>query len=506
MNSLTLLRRAALVSSLSLAFFLPMTRQAAQADTIKLQKKEVVVKAPEAQPEDRKKVFNAETFTLDNGMEVVVIQNSRAPVVTHMVWYKVGAADEDWGKSGIAHFLEHLMFKGSDRVGLPPLQPGEFSKIVRSMGGNDNAFTAHDYTAYFQSVAADKLEDVMRMEAGRMNGMNPPPGEVESERKVVLEERRQRTDNDPRGQFNEQLAAMAFVNHPYGIPVIGWGHEISQMQWPEVKAFYDRWYAPNNAILVVSGDVSPGDVFQKAIDIYGRLPAEQVPERRRPRSPALNSRTSVTLEHPAIHEPMAQILYRAPSAHQNKQESLALEVLAEIMGGGPTSRLYKSLVSEKKIAIDAGLSYDGDALDDASLWVYATPTAKTPLQKIETALEDELRLLAAKGVSVQELEDAKSRLQDEAAYARDSLTGPAMVIGNALATGSSMDDIEYWPYDIAAVTAEQVQAVAATYLNPGRPYIYPPVTGYLLPQAGNPVPAGKDASNNQRRTEQPEQR
>ena len=438
---------------------------------------------PDAPQEERRRVFNAESFTLDNGMEVVVIPNDRAPVVTHMVWYKFGAADEPIGKSGIAHFLEHLMFKGSAQVGGRDLDPGEFSEIIRSMGGNDNAFTSQDYISYFQSVPAQHLETVMRMEAGRINDINPPADEVLSERKVILEERKQRTDNDPRGQFGEQLAAAAFVNHPYGIPVIGWKHEMDELSYEDAKAFYDRWYAPNNAILVVSGDVTPGRVFQLAIDIYGQLPREDVPKRERTRSPALNSHTSVTLEHPAIREPLVQTLFRVPSARQNKEESLALQVLEEILGGGPTSRLYKSLVVDQKIASSAGLSYSSASWDDSSLWIYATPLQGKTLSDIQTALMDELRKLIKDGMREKELGDAKSRMSDEAVYARDSLTGPAMVIGYGLATGQSLDDIEYWPYDISEVTADQIKAVAEKYLNPDAPGEHPPVSGYLLPQA-----------------------
>ncbi|MCB9982507.1 MAG: insulinase family protein [Rhodospirillales bacterium] len=439
--------------------------------------------ASPAQPdEEREKVFNAESFTLDNGMEVVIVPNSRAPVVTHMVWYKFGAADEPMGKSGIAHFLEHLMFKGSAQVGGRDLQPGEFSEIVRSMGGNDNAFTAQDYISYFQSVPAEHLETVMRMEAGRMNGLNPPENEVLSERKVIIEERKQRTDNDPRGQFGEQLAAAAFVNHPYGIPVIGWKHEAEALSYADAKAFYDRWYAPNNAILVVSGDVSPAKVFELAIEIYGQLPREDVPERARTRSPVLNSKTSVTLEHPAIHEPVVQTLFRVPSSHQSKDDALALQVLEEIMGGGPTSRLYKSLVVKQKIASSAGMSYHPSAWDDSSLWIYASPLPGQTLEMVQNALMGELRRLIKDGIDEDELNDAKSRMQDEAIYARDSLTGPAMVIGQSLATGQSLDDVEYWPYDIAGVSAEQVIAVAQKYLNPDVPTDHPPVSGYLLPQ------------------------
>ena len=434
------------------------------------------------QPQAKQKVFGAESFTLDNGMQVVVIPNHRTPVVTHMVWYKVGAADEPRGKSGIAHFLEHLLFKGSSQIGGPDLKSGEFSRIVRSMGGNDNAFTSQDYTAYFQSIPSQHLETVMRMEAGRMNGIKPPEDEVLSERKVILEERRQRTDNDPRGQFGEQLAAAAFINHPYGIPVIGWKHEMDELSYEDAKSFYDRWYAPNNAILVISGDVTPAKAFQLAIDIYGQLPKESIPKRDRTRSPALNSKTTVTLEHPAIRQPVVQTLFRVPSARQNKKGSLALQVLEEIMGGGPTSRLYKSLVADQKIASSAGFSYQGLAWDDSRLWVHATPLEGQTLETAQRALVEELRLLIKDGVTEEELTNAINRMRDKAIYARDSLTGPAMVIGYGLSTGQSLKDIEYWPYDIEKVSAEQIQDVAATYLSPDKISKHPPVSGYLLPK------------------------
>ncbi|MEM7650927.1 MAG: pitrilysin family protein [Pseudomonadota bacterium] len=443
---------------------------------------EIEQAATPKEQQERSKVFDAESFTLDNGMKVVVIPNHRTPVVTHMVWYRVGAADEPPGKSGIAHFLEHLLFKGSSQIGGRDLAPGEFSEIVRSMGGNDNAFTSQDYTAYFQSIPVQHLETVMRMEAGRMNGAKPPPEEVLSERKVILEERKQRTDNDPRGQFGEQMAAAAFVNHPYGTPVIGWKHEMDELSYEDARAFYEKWYAPNNAILVISGDVTPGKVFQLAIDIYGSLPREDIIERNRTRSPNLNSSTSVTLEHPAIRQPVVQTLFRVPSNRQNKKDALALEVLQDIMGGGSTSRLYKSLVVDQKIASGAGLAYRSAAWDDASLWVYATPLPDNALEDAQRALIEELRLLVKDGVTEEELSDSKSRLKDQAIYARDSLTGPAMVMGYGLITGQSLDDIEYWPYDIDGVSAEDIQDVAARYLNPDAPSAHPPVHGYLLPK------------------------
>lgn len=456
-------------------------------------KNEVVATTAPEESIERTKVFNSESFTLDNGMQVVVIPNFRAPVVTHMVWYKAGAADEEFGHSGIAHFLEHLAFKGSDLPGAAPLKPGEFSKIIRSIGGNDNAFTSHDYTAYFQSIPVAHLDMVMRMEAGRMNGIMPPPAEIESERDVVIEERKQRIDNDPRAQFQEQMASKAFVNHPYGKPIIGWANEIKKMQWPKIKEFYDRWYAPNNAILVISGAISPAEAFQKAIEIYGVLPRESLPERKRPQSPVVeNADSQLIIRHPSIREPIIQILYRAPSARQNKTEALALQVLEEIMDGGPSSRLYRSLVSEKKIASSVGLSYSGDVWDDASVWLFATPAQNQSLKNLNKVLQDQLNLLIEKGVSEQELSDAKTRMIDSAIYARDSLAGPAMIIGQALVTGLTLDDVEFWPYNIEAITAQDVQAVAAKYLNPKQTLQYPAITGFLLPEAPEEKPPSEE--------------
>ncbi len=431
------------------------------------------------------KVFNALETVLDNGMKVVVIPNHRTPVVTHMVWYKVGAADEAPGHSGSAHFLEHLLFKGSDVIGEEPLPPGEFSRRVRAMGGRDNAFTGQDFTAYFQSVPADQLETVMRMEAGRMRGANPPPEEVASENLVILEERRQRTDNDPRGRFAEQMAASAYINHPYGTPIIGWYHEMEMLGWDAAQAFYDLWYGPNNAILIVSGDVEPEAVFTLAREIYGQIPRnDAIQARMRTQSPIMNSKTRVTLEHPIIREPVFQTLYRVPSYRQDKKSSLALQVLEEIMGGGATSRLYKALVVDQKIASSAGLSYRPNAYDDSGLWVYANPLPGVSIVDLETAIHEELRKLIRDGVTEQELKDAKTRMQDAAIYARDSLTGPAMVIGMAMATGATLDDVETWPAQINGVTAADIIVAAKSYINPDAPSDTPPVTGVLLPKGG----------------------
>jgi zinc protease len=422
------------------------------------------------------KIFDAKTITLDNGMTVVVVENHRAPVVTHMVWYRVGAADEPRGKSGIAHFMEHLMFKGSEG-----LEPGEFSRIVRNLGGNDNAFTSQDYTAYFQSIATEHLETVMRMEAGRMRGMNPPPEEVDSERKVILEERRQRTDNNPRAQFGETMNAALFVNHPYGRPVIGWAHEMETLSREDAMSFYDQWYATNNAVLVVSGGVEAEKVFDLAEKIYGVIEKRDIAEREYTQTPPLLGRNIVNFTHPNIHQPVYQRLFRAPSSRQNRADALALQVLEDIVGSGSTSRLYRSLVIDQKLATSAGLSYSGTAWDDGTIAVFASPSEGVEMDALETALNAELRKLIDEGVSAEELSDSLKRLQAEAIFARDSLTGPAMIIGYALITGSTLDEIENWPRDIAKVTADDVQNAAKRYLDITSPDVRF-VTGHLLPE------------------------
>ncbi len=435
------------------------------------------------------KVFNAKSYMLDNGLQVVVVENDRAPVVTHMVWYRVGAADEPRGKSGIAHFLEHLMFKGQSDAKLATLAPGEFSRIVRSLGGEDNAFTSQDYTAYFQSIAADQLETVMRMEAGRMRGIDVPSAEFASESLVILEERSQRTDNDPSALMAEQMNDALFPNHPYGIPVIGWRHEIAGLSWADAKEFYDQFYAPNNAILIVSGAVSGEEVLALAKKTYGlveKVPAIQ--ERVRTQSPPFIAATRVTLRHERVNEPVFLRKYRVPSYRQNAADSLALQVLENIMSDGQTARLYKSLVAEQKIATGVWLSYSSSAWDDGTVTLSATPSKPDQLDLVEANIDEELRRLIKDGVSESELAQAIKKMQAEAIYARDSVSGPAFIIGYTLVTGSSLDDIENWPRLIATVTKEQIQDVAARYLNPDSPSSTPPVTGILLP--AEPIDGG----------------
>lgn len=425
----------------------------------------------------QEKTFNAEGFTLDNGMQVVVIPNHRAPVITQMVWYKAGAIDETPLKSGVAHFVEHLMFKGTKKIG-----PGEFSKKVRAMGGNDNAFTTENYTAYHETVSADRLKEVMEMEADRMTEVIFPPAHFVSEREVVLQERAQRTEDDPRGFFQEQLRALLFVNHPYGSPVIGWRQEVEALTRDDVLDFYHSHYAPNNAILVISGDVTAAQVKPLAEKIYGKIRRRDIPARQWTEVPPLNALPRLVLHDKSIRQPVLMQMWRVPSYTQNKDDSLALQVLENILDGGSATRFYKTLVVEQKVATGIGFSYDGDDLSDGTIGLSATPAEDVTMEKLESAADDVLRAVIKDGVTEQELREAKDRLKDAAIFARDSIEGPANIFGEALAVGETVDDVEYWPDNIEKVTTSQVQDVARRFLDPDHYDMRPYVTGWLLPE------------------------
>lgn len=418
------------------------------------------------------KVFDPTTFTLDNGMQVVVVENHRAPVVSHMVWYKVGAADEPAGKTGIAHVLEHLMFKGTDE-----LAPGEFSKIVAREGGRDNAFTSSDYTGYFQNVAKDKLGLVMKMEADRMTDLQLDEQNVLTERAVVLEERSSRTDNNPSALLWEQMDAALYLNHPYGNPIIGWESEVSALTQQDALDFYQRWYAPNNAILVVAGDVTPEAVRKLAETHYGDIPREpNTPQRVRLAEPKHVAARRVEVRDARVHQPSWSRVYLAPSYSSGEtQHAYALQVLAEMLGGSSTSRLYRALVMDHKLASSAGAWYDPSALDLTTFGVSATPRQGIDMAELEQAMEAELTKVAENGLTADEIDRAKTRLKAGAVFARDSLHTGARVLGEALTTGSTVEDVEAWPDRIAAVTPEQVAAAARAVLDARQS-----VTGLLL--------------------------
>ncbi len=417
-----------------------------------------------------------ETFTMDNGMQVVVIPDHRAPVVTHMVWYRVGAADEPAGESGVAHFLEHLLFKGTKTVA-----PGEFSKTVKRNGGQDNAFTSSDYTAYFQRIARDRLELMMKMEADRMTNLQLSEKDIKTERDVVTEERRSRVDNSPSGRLMEQVRAALYVNHPYGDPVIGWMHEIKQLNLKAVTAFYKRFYTPSNAILIVAGDITAKELRPLAEKYYGVIPSKgPMKPRVRPLEPLPQAARRVTLTDPRVPTPSIRRIYTAAVySRAEPGEAEALDILSNILGTGTTSRLYQRLVVEQKIASYAGSWYSGDALDLGDIGLYSGPSAgagEAELAAVEAAIDGVIKELIEKGVTEEEVADAKNSLLSSVVYLKDDQMRRARIYGVALTTGQTVKDIEEWPSRIEAVTAKQVQDVARKYLQAKRS-----VTGILLP-------------------------
>jgi zinc protease len=421
-------------------------------------------------------------FTLANGLEVVVVPDRRAPVVTHMVWYKVGAADETPGKSGLAHFLEHLLFKGTAKNPI-----GRFSQTVAFVGGQENAFTAQDYTGYFQRVSRENLKTLMEFESDRMTGLVLTDAAVTPELKVVLEEQNQRVANNPRARLSEQIDAALYLNHPYGKPVIGWRHEIEKLNREEALAFYRRFYTPNNAILVVAGDVATDEVRALAEATYGKIAkVAEIGPRLRPQEPAQVAPRHVTLADARVEQPSMHRAYLVPSAATAKPgEAEALEVLTFILGHGTTSRLYRNLVVERELAVGAGGFYNGTALDATQLGIYSSPKQGVTLAKLEDAVDAVIDELLVKGVTPEEVERAKNRLIADAIYAQDSQATMARWYGAALTTGSSVEAVQSWPDRIRAVGADAVNAAAKAWLDKRRS-----VTGYLI----------KDSQREEKRT------
>jgi zinc protease len=389
-------------------------------------------------------------------MQVVVVTDRRLPVVSHMVWYRVGAADEAPGQSGLAHLLEHLMFKGTETVA-----PGDFSRTVARLGGEENAYTSHDFTAYFQTIARDRLETVMRLEADRMRNLKLSDEQVLPERLVVLEERRQRTDNDPAALLAERADATLYLNHPYRRPVIGWAHEIAGLTAADALDFYRRWYMPNNAVLIVAGDASAAEVRALAERFYGVIPAGPTPARLALKEPPPLAARRVALDDERVEQPAWQRSHLAPShGTGERQQAYALQVLQEVLSGGATSRLYRQLVVDDRIAVAAGASYDPVRRGPGEFVLYGQPVPGTALAAIEAAIDGEITALLRDGVSEAEVARAKERMVAEAVYARDSMTAAGHVIGRALAVGLSVDDVEQWPERIAAVSRDEVNAAA----------------------------------------------
>ena len=412
-------------------------------------------------------------FILDNGMQVVVIEDHRAPVVVHMVWYKVGSADEPSGKSGIAHFLEHLMFKKTKN-----LQAGELADTVAANGGSHNAFTSLDYTGYYQRVAADRLELMMQMESDRMTGLQLSPDDIAVERNVVIEERNQRTESAPGALFNEHLNAALFLNHPYGVPIVGWMHELEELNYDDAMAFYKQHYAPNNAILVVAGDVTPDDVKTLAERYYGVLPANRaITPRARRQEPPHRAARRVIFHDERVAQPFFTRTYLAPERNSgNQRGAAALVYLAQILGGSSaTSVLGRTLQYDTKQAIYTSAQYRPMALDPSTFSLVAVPASDVSLQQIEDALEATIANFMADGIDIELFERIKSQFRASEIYAMDNVSGIAQRYGAALTQGLTVADVQAWPQILQEITPEEVMTLAGQLFDEKAS-----VTGWLM--------------------------
>jgi zinc protease len=415
----------------------------------------------------------ATQFTLANGMQVVVIPDHRAPVVTHMVWFRVGGSDDPPGLSGAAHLFEHLMFKGTKTV-----PNGELSRTVARNGGQDNAFTTSDFTAYFERIAKDRLGVVMGLDADRMVNLDLSEENVLTERDVVLEERRLRIESNPEARAQEQLDAALHYSHPYGRPVIGWEAEISTMTRGQAIDFYEHHYAPNNATLIVAGDVTPEDVRKLAEENYGKLqPRMLTPRVNEPLPPRL-AEGRLDFAIPGTNLAQLMRFYRVPSygkAPKGVPESL--DVLAAVLGGGPTSRLYEALVVQKKLAVEAGASYDGRKRGPGELIVYAVPREGVSFDALEKAMDEVIASMSQAVPVVGEFESSKTRLVADHIYQNDNQFLAGQDYGTGLSIGLSIADIEDWPNRIKTVQAAAVKNAAENYLIKTEA-----VTGRMSPQ------------------------
>jgi len=423
---------------------------------------------------DRPGLFHPQSFTLPNGMRVVLIENHRAPIVTHMIWFRVGSADDPKGRSGIAHFFEHLMFKGTQKI-----PAGEISRIIARNGGDDNAFTSYDYTAYYANIAVDRLPLIMELESDRMANLTLASEIVMTERDVILEERKQVVESQPMHRLQEQIQTALLPGLPYGTPIIGWREEIEKLDKTAADYFYGHWYAPNNAILIISGDITMDALRPLAEKFYGPLAPKSVPPRERasPTQPPRAQR--IELKDAAVQLPLIQIAYAAPTYGTCDDRSpYALQVMNETASEGASSRLYKELVMKQKIASSVGMYYNPTALAENALALYAAPTPYSTIEDLEKALHAQIQLIIKNGFTNDEVAKSRRRLIAEAIYARDSVKNPAYLFGMALTTGQDTADVEAWPERIAAVTTAEVNAAARAVFD--TPHF---ITGLLLPES-----------------------
>ncbi|MCC6657777.1 MAG: insulinase family protein [Rhodocyclaceae bacterium] len=402
---------------------------------------------------------NPHEKTLANGLRIIVQEDRRAPTAVHMVWYRAGSMDETDGTSGVAHVLEHMMFKGTKT-----LKPGEFNKRVAAAGGRDNAFTSLDYTAYFQQVPAKRLPEMMALEADRMANLVLDPKEFAQEIKVVMEERRLRTEDNPQSLVYEKQMAAAFQAHPYRRPIIGWMNDLENMTAADARDWYRRWYAPNNAYVIVVGDVDKDEVFRLAERHYGKIPRKALPERKPQTEPAQVGAKRLTVKAPA-KLPYLSLAWKVPALRdlRGEREPYALEMLAGVLDGHEAARLARNVVRGAKLAVSAGAGYDATVRGEALFVVSGTPAEGRGVAELEAALRAEIARVASEGVDAQELERVRTQLIAAQVYKRDSMMAQAMEIGRLESAGVHWRDIDTLIERLRSVSAEEVRAAAKKY-------------------------------------------
>ena len=404
---------------------------------------------------------NTQEYKLENGLKIIVQEDHRSPVVVSQVWYKAGALDEVNGKTGVAHVLEHMMFKGTKKV-----PAGQFSRKIAAAGGRENAFTSQDYTAYFQQLEKSQLPLSFELEADRMANLNLTKEEFEKEIKVVMEERRWRTDDKPQAQVNEHFNSAAFRTHPYGRPVVGWMSDLENMRVEDTREWYNHWYAPNNAVLVVVGDVKADEVYKLAKQHFGKIKPKAVPERKPQKEPPQIGERRVVVKAPA-KLPSLQIGFHTPVLNDPNRdwEPYALEILASVLSGNDSARLNQKLVRESQVAVDVGAGYDMIARGRQGLFELAgSPSEGKTVAELEAAILQQIEKVKESGVTAEELKRVKAQVIAADVYQRDSVFYQAMQIGQLELTGFSWKILKDYPAKLSAVTSEQVQEVAKKYL------------------------------------------
>jgi zinc protease len=424
-------------------------------------------------PSAQAQLFHPETAILDNGLQVVVLPNHRAPVITQMVWIKSGGTSDPWGVSGVAHFLEHLLFKGTKTRA-----DGEYSKIISRMGGTENAMTSYDYTAYYASFGAQNLETVMQLEADRFTNWQVTDAQIAAERDVILKERQQTTDNRPVSRFWESVGAMLYPNHPYQRPVIGWRAEMEKLDHKAANDFYRTYYNPRNAILVLSGDITLDKALPLARKYFGPIAGHDLPARLNTDIPPLDGTKHLQMTSPLVKETIwSQHYLVAPVRPETIAKSDALLILSKILGDGRTGRLYRRLVVRDKIATSADVGFDPVTFGPSRWSILVTPEPTTDLRKIDATVQEEIARLLKDGVTDAEVKNATQGLEIETTYARDAVTGPAMIVGEALVSELDLATIESWPQRMRNVTKEAVMQAAKELLSQ-----QPRLTAVLLPE------------------------